>query len=131
MTTDGRLGSFATILKGHSAEVTAMSRALRALVAAVHPGAVETPRDGERCTTYGVGPRKMTEAYAHIMPLRDSVNLGLYHGVALADPRGLLRGTGKGARHLKLTSMDEVRLPSTKAFIEAAVAEREAACRKA
>ncbi len=124
MTTDERLGTFEAILQGHTPEVAAVARALRKRIAALHPGAVETPRDGEGCTTYGVGPRKLTEAYAHIAPHTDSVNLGLYHGTELPDPQGLLAGTGKRSRHAKLRTLADVRSPAVTALIRAAVAER-------
>ncbi len=124
MTTDERLGTFEGILKPHVSEIQAIARALRTLMETVHPESVETPRIGEKCTTYGVGPRKMTEAYAHIMPLTASVNLGFYHGIALPDPAGLLEGTGKAARHAKVRTMAEARSPAVKALIKAAVKER-------
>jgi Domain of unknown function (DU1801) len=127
MKTDERLGTFEGILDGHVAEVARIARALRRLIASVHDGATETPRMGERCTTYGLGPRKMTEAYAHIMPLKDAVNLGLYHGVALPDPSGLLEGTGKRARHVKVRNVGEAKKTEVRALIAAAVAERAAA----
>jgi hypothetical protein len=75
MKTDDRLGDFDAILRGHTKEVREIACALRALIEALHPEAIETPRVGERCATYGVGPKKMTEAYAHIWPLKSSVNL--------------------------------------------------------
>jgi hypothetical protein len=127
MNTDERLGTFEAILKPHASDIQAIARALRALIASLHPESVETPRIGEKCTTYGVGPRKMTEAYAHIMPLTASVNLGFYYGIALPDPAGLLEGTGKAARHAKIRTIDEVRSPAIKALIKAAVKERAAA----
>ncbi|WP_396202208.1 hypothetical protein [Gemmatimonas sp.] len=42
--------------------------------------AVETVRLGDNAATDGVGPKKMTEGYAYIMPLRGYVNLGCYQG---------------------------------------------------
>jgi len=127
MNTDERLGTFEAILKPHASEIQAIVRALRTLIVLLHPESAETPRIGEKCTTYGVGPRKMTEAYAHIMPLTSSVNLGFYRGLALPDPAGLLEGTGKAARHAKIRTMAEARSPAIKALIKAAVKEREAA----
>jgi hypothetical protein len=126
MRTDEQLGSFEAILKPHPKQIQEIARALRALIETLHPDAVETPRNGERCTTYGVGPRKMTEAYAHIMPLKSSVNLGFYHGIALRDPAGLLSGTGKSARHVKITDIAEVRSPAIRALLLAAIKERTA-----
>lgn len=126
MRTDEQLGSFEAILKPHPKQIQEIARALRALIETLHSDAVETPRNGERCTTYGVGPRKMTEAYAHIMPLKSSVNLGFYHGTALRDPAGLLSGTGKSARHAKITDIAQVSSPAIKALLLAAVKERTA-----
>jgi len=36
------------------------------------------------------------------------VSLGFYRGTELPDPQGLLEGTGKILRHVKLTSLDEL-----------------------
>jgi len=54
MRTDEQLGSFEAILKPHPKHIQKIARALRALIETLHPDAVETPRNGERCTTYGV-----------------------------------------------------------------------------
>jgi hypothetical protein len=37
-----------------------------------------------------------------ISPFKTHVNLGIVHGATLADPAGLLEGTGKVHRHVKL-----------------------------
>ena len=124
MRTDEQLGSFEAILKPHPKQIQEVARALRALIETLHPDAVETPRNGERCTTYGIGPRKMTQAYAYIMPLKSSVNLGFYHGIALRDSARLLSGTGKSARHAKITDITEVDSPAIKALLLAAINER-------
>jgi hypothetical protein len=128
MKTDNALGSFDAILKGHTPEIRETAYALRKLVARIHSLAVETPRNGEGCTTYGIGPRKMTQAFAYIMPYRDHVNLGFYHGAVISDPNGLLEGAGKGARHVKLRSAGDVSSPAIKALVEASIAERRIAC---
>lgn len=39
-------------------------------------------------------------AYANVF--RSHANLGFFHGVALADPAGLLQGDGRFMRHVKL-----------------------------
>jgi hypothetical protein len=62
----------------------------------VDASTVETVRLGDNAATYGVGPKKMTDGYAYIMPMRGYVNLGFYQGALLADPKRLLEGTGKG-----------------------------------
>jgi hypothetical protein len=124
MNTDIRLGSFEAILESRPLEIKRIAFALRTLIESLHPDSHETPRNGERCTTYGIGPKKMTEAYAHIMPLKSSVNLSFYHGTELPDPRGLLEGTGKSARHVKILDLKTVSSPAIKALLLAAIKER-------
>ena len=85
---------------------------------------VETVRLGDNAATYGVGPKKMTDGYAYIMPMRGYINLGFYQGAVLADPERLLEGTGKGLRHVKIRSLAEANRPSVRALVAAALARR-------
>ncbi len=98
--------------------------ALRDVVLGVHPGACEVVRMGDRAATYGVGPRKMLDGYAYLMPHRDWVNLGFYQGAALPDPDGLLDGAGAKMRHVKVRTLAEARRPALRALVAAALAER-------
>jgi hypothetical protein len=84
-------------------------------------------RLGDRAATYGLGPKKMSEGYAYILPHTRWVNLGFYKGAELDDPRGLLEGTGAKMRHVKVRSVDEAGKPAVRALIEAALKERQAA----
>ena len=92
-------GTFEELLNGTAPELADIARRLRQAIFAVDPAAVETVRLGDNAATYGVGPKKMTEGYAYIMPMRGYVNLGFYQGASLEDAR--LEGTGKGLRHVK------------------------------
>jgi hypothetical protein len=40
--------------------------------------------------------------FAYVGVFRDHVNVGFFHGTALPDPAGLLQGTGKYMRHVKV-----------------------------
>ena len=40
--------------------------------------------------------------FAYVGVFRDHVNVGFFHGAALPDPAGLLQGTGKHMRHVKV-----------------------------
>jgi hypothetical protein len=40
--------------------------------------------------------------FGYVNAFRDHVNVGFFHGAALGDPAGLLEGTGKRMRHVKL-----------------------------
>ena len=52
-------------------------------------------------------------AFAYVNAFKTHVNVGFFHGAELADPAGLLEGTGKFMRHVKLnpgSSVDAVAL---------------------
>ncbi len=97
-------GTFDELLEGVEPDLAALARRLRAIIRAVDARTVETVRLGDNAATYGVGPKKMTDGYAYIMPMRGYINLGFYQGAVLADPERLLEGTGKGLRHVKIRS---------------------------
>ena len=100
---------------------------LREVVLAVDPQAVEVVRLGDRAATYGVGPRKMKEGYAYILPHKQWVNLGFYQGATLPDPAGLLEGTGKKLRHVKVRTVAAAEEPALRDLLAAALAERQKA----
>ena len=120
-------GSFEDILAGAPPELRPLCEALRRLILSLHPEAVEIAWPRMHIASYGVGPRKMTEHYAYIAPQKRHVNLGLYHGVTLADPNGLLEGTGKGLRHIKLRSLTEAQATAVAALLKAAIQDRKRA----
>jgi hypothetical protein len=99
-------------------------RALRTLAFRLHPELVEVSRPGDRAVSWGWGPKKMSEAYACALPYRDHVNLAFYRGADLADPAGMLRGTGKAMRHMALTKPDQVNEPAVRELLIAAREER-------
>ena len=117
-------GTFAELLAGVEPDLAAIARRLRAIIRAVDANTVETVRLGDNAATYGVGPKKMTEGYAYIMPMRGYVNLGFYQGAMLADPERLLAGTGKGLRHVKIRALAEANRPAVRALLAKAVARR-------
>ena len=117
-------GSFGELLAEVEPNLAAIARRLRAIIRAVDGNTVETVRLGDNAATYGVGPRKMTDGYAYIMPKRGYINLGFYQGAMLADPVGLLEGTGKGLRHVKIRSLADANRPPVRALIAQALARR-------
>jgi hypothetical protein len=127
MKSETKLGTFEEVLKGATPTVQAIAHRLRAVIAALHHECSEVPRPGEPSIAYGVGPKKMSEAYAYLMPQKSYVNLGFYHGVALSDPSGLLEGSGKALRHVKIHTLDAANLPEVKNLILESIRERKAA----
>jgi hypothetical protein len=117
-------GTFDELLAGVDPDLAAIARRLRAMIRAVDAKTVETVRLGDNAATYGVGPKKMTDGYAYIMPMRGYVNLGFYQGALLADPERLLEGTGKALRHVKVRSLADANRASVRALVAAALARR-------
>lgn len=117
-------GTFDELLAGVEPDLAAIARRLRAIIRAVDKNTIETVRLGDNAATYGVGPKKMTDGYAYIMPMRGYVNLGFYQGALLADPERLLAGTGKGLRHIKIRSVAEANRPAVRALLAKARARR-------
>ena len=117
-------GTFDELLADVDPDLAAIARRLRTIIRAVDVRTVETVRLGDNAATYGVGPKKMTDGYAYIMPMRGYVNLGFYQGAMLPDPQRLLEGTGKGLRHVKIRSLSQVTRPAIRALVAAALARR-------
>ncbi len=121
---DSKENSFEDLLKlGQPAQQACMRR-LRAVIFDLHPDACEVVRLGERAATYGVGPKKMSEGYAYIMPHTAWVNLGFFRGADLPDPAGLLEGTGAKLRHVKIRALEDIERAPTRALLVAALKER-------
>lgn len=59
-------------------------------------------------------------AFAYVGVFRAHVNVGFFRGAELADPNGLLEGTGKLMRHVKLRSDRQVDAAALERLIEAA-----------
>jgi hypothetical protein len=127
MKTDNRLGTVDDVLKGVAEPLTTIMLRLREIIIEVDPDTTEQPRPGDRALSYGVGQKKMKEGYAFIAPQRGYVNLGFYQGTGLPDPSGLLEGTGKGLRHVKIRSLEDADRPEVRRLIVAAVDERRGA----
>ena len=122
--TSTAFGTFEELMADTAAPMRPIAGRLRELVLSVHPESVEVVRLGDRAATFGVGPKKMSEAYAYVLPYQEWVNLGFFRGVALPDPMSLLEGTGAQMRHVKVRTVDAVEEPAIRALIEAALAER-------
>lgn len=59
-------------------------------------------------------------AFCYVNVFTAHVNVGFFHGASLPDPAGLLEGTGKRMRHVKLRPGREVDVDALTALIDAA-----------
>ncbi|MCI0397097.1 MAG: DUF1801 domain-containing protein [Chloroflexi bacterium] len=109
-------------LAGYTPQVQAIALELRELVFSVAPNAAEQIDMPARLLGYGFAAT-YKDTICVIMPLKSAVNLGFPRGTELLDPAGLLAGTGKRARHAKLTDVKDVAAPALRALLEASVAQ--------
>jgi hypothetical protein len=58
--------------------------------------------------------------FAYVNSFRSHVNVGFFHGAVLEDPAGLLEGSGKRMRHVKLKPGAEFNTAALRDLIDAA-----------
>ena len=109
--------SFEDALAGTKDEIRETAHALRQLIAEVMPGVIEVAWPRQKTIGYGVGPKKMSEHFCYIGLHERHVNLGFFYGADLDDPDGLLEGTGKMLRHIKLMDAAAVRQPGIRRLV--------------
>ncbi|HET7560809.1 MAG TPA: DUF1801 domain-containing protein [Rhodanobacteraceae bacterium] len=98
--------------------------ALRELITAQHPACVEIVWPKLKIASYGVGPKKTTQHYAYIAVQPSHINLGFYHGMMLNDPAGLLEGSGKALRHVKVRHVADTRNAALADLLRQAISDR-------
>ena len=113
---------FLQILEGRSTEVRDLALAARRLMFNVLPDAVEVVWLTQKNAGYGVGPRKMSDQFAWILPASGHVALAFPQGAHLDDPARLLQGTGTSIRNVRLTTLGDVGSPDLRRLIERSLA---------
>jgi len=61
-----------------------------------------------------------SDAFIHIVAYEKHVNLGFNQGALLPDPHGLIAGTGKKIRHIRIKTNEDLKLP-LRPYIRAAI----------
>ncbi len=101
-------------------DVRNLALALRDLVFEVEQTAIEQIDVPAHLLAYGYA-----KTYTHLMCViilyKEYVNLGFPRGVDLPDSEGLLEGTGKRARHVKIYDLSQVDTPEIAALVQASV----------
>jgi hypothetical protein len=117
--------AFDQFLDASGPEVARTARALRLVVLAAFPNAIEWFDPGDGLLAFGA-TRTMRDLIVAIIPHKAHVNLQLVDGVDLPNPEDRIEGTGKRARHVKVRSAEETAAPWVVDAIAAQVAHREA-----
>jgi hypothetical protein len=111
------------LLANHPPELQAIERALRVTIRAAFPEAVEQVDFGNKLIAFGRS-MKMRGLLFAIIAHQSWVNLQLADGAELPDPDGLIEGTGKRIRHVKIRSVEQASSPAVVAIVEAQLAFR-------
>ena len=106
------------ILESHSPPVRALVERLRQIIRETVPDATEAAHP----VWHSLGYRHPEGGYfCGIFPQNDGVDLAFEFGVLLPDPDGLLQGTGKQVRYLRLKSDKDIRVRALKKLLLAAI----------
>jgi len=89
-------------------------RGLRSLVKAAVPGTKVT------VNSWGIPTFESKDPFCFYMVGKNHVTFGFHYGTSLADPEGLLEGTGKNIRHVKLRAVEDLEQKGLKKLVLAA-----------
>ena len=96
----------------------------RDLIFEVLPETVEVVWPHQRTAGYGTGPKKMTEHFVWLAPHTNHLVFGFFYGSELPAPEGLLEGTGRLMRHVKIRTADDLANPGLRRLVQVATTHR-------
>jgi hypothetical protein len=111
------------LLSEHTPELQAIERALRTTIRTAFPAAIEQVDFANKLIAFGRSMKIRGLQFA-IIAHKSHVNLQLADGADLPDPQGLIEGTGKRIRHVKIRSVEAASSPAVVALVEAQLAAR-------
>jgi hypothetical protein len=104
-----------TAIQPQDPELQAIVRGLRELVQEVVPEVTET------VNPWGIPTFELKGPLCHVMTATKHISFGFQRGTSLDDPNGLLEGTGKNMRHVKLRNVKDLHREGLRELIENAV----------
>ena len=115
-------GFIAKFAPKHQTLIRAVRKALRKRF----PTAYELVYDNYNFFVLAYGPtERPSDCILSVAAAANGVGLCFIHGARLPDPHGLLRGSGKQTRFLRVPTKDVLTRPELETLIEAAVAQSE------
>jgi len=111
------------LLGEHAPELQAIERALRTTIRSAFPEAIEQVDFANKLIAFGRSMKIRGLLFA-IIAHKSHVNLQLADGADLPDPAGLVEGTGKRIRHVKIRSVEAASSPAVVALAQAQLAAR-------
>jgi hypothetical protein len=124
---DSPEGQLEDFLDKFTPEVATLGRACLMKMRARLPGAMQLVYDNYNALAIGFGPsERASEAIFSIVLYPRWVTLFFLQGAGLADPKRLLKGSGKVVRHIVLASAADLDLPAIQDLMSRALKRAEA-----
>lgn len=115
----GKKDAITEFFAGYPPGVAQLAASLRDLIRSTIPDASETLDIPGRVVGYGVGPG-YSGLVCTIIPSKTGVKLGIARGAGMADPKGLLEGTGKRHRFVQFTGKKDLDRSGIRELLEQA-----------
>jgi hypothetical protein len=93
----------------------------RPVVAAIRKVMKESAPDAHEVMSYGIPMYGLKRPVAWINPSKSGITFGFRQGASFADRYGLLRGTAKHSKHLRMRNLGEVNSAALRYYIKQAV----------
>src|SRR2546429_7151463 len=107
------------VLKPYPSDVQALAGKARRLLLKLLPGAEERADSSAPVLSYAYGPGYRGMVCTLILS-KSGVKLGLVRGAELADPNGLLEGSGKVHKYIQLGTASDLDRGGVKHLVKAA-----------
>ncbi len=108
-------------LEPYDREVRDLALKLRALVIEEMAPCYENIYDAYSAVAIGYGTsERLSDGVCHIAVYSKHVNLGFNDGAALADPKKILKGTGKSIRHITIKETSDLARPEIRSYLRRA-----------
>ncbi|MDE3090780.1 MAG: DUF1801 domain-containing protein [Chloroflexota bacterium] len=120
MPTKESKADFDKLLSKYDLRIRALAKKTRALALGILPAAREKTYFGWSNTWYGTSEKTMDAVFT-ISPMKTYVQLFFLRGTELADPDGLLEGTVKKLRHVKIRNAAELKRAALRRLMKRAV----------
>jgi hypothetical protein len=117
------LPDYLRFLAPFESRITKLALAARKLVLEEAPDATELIYDAYNAVATGYGfTGRPSECFIHIAVYAKWVNLGFHRGSELEDPLGVLQGTGRLIRHIRIAELEDLEKPGVAPLVQAAIA---------
>ena len=78
------------------------------------------PGTNETVNAWGIPTFEQKDPFCYFMMGKNHVTFGFHFGTSLEDPEGLLEGTGKNMRHVKLRTSKDLEQKGLRSLVLAA-----------